>query len=385
MNSVSALNRCKPGEFAEFINDLLGRLYATDAAVRAEAFGSVVDFGIWTPNSPVDVFERLFNSLNAQGKATFKLALGIAFCETRPDIVPDTALCDLIYLIGFSEAYQALDSISCMIADGTSWHAIDSTVYFEALAVLKGMGKSPQAYSATRRLVTARHFPEYFAFDAYEALVLGKPSAWADDLLWLRPRLSALRNLKQISDVAVDQDWYLSRVQSLATDVIAQCSLATISAGMDAIETEPSCLDVRDVVGDILIALLGDAGALKLTIADNGQTVLAVGKSSVCELWPTSLDQIDTFLFSNGIYATGADDIAVDVMSREIQAALPTSGLLNTIVLALSATRSLGINGKWATSLKPIDRLNRWLHSQSEEPLLHGGKVAIASSTRLPV
>jgi hypothetical protein len=277
------------------------QLYSSDSKTRQEAYASLVNYGIWDAHSPLDAFERIFQSLADEGKNAFRSALGTALRQVNTDVYPPLGIRDLIYLIGFTEAFESLAAIPSVLADASNWDGIEAEFYFNAVAVLKGLGKSPQAYDASRRLMTTKLFPSHYIFDGYEALVLGDPSHWADDLLLFGERFISVQNWQPKFWKDASLSWFDTRVKLLADTVLGKLSLSTISTGLLKLESVSDSVDTNQPVGKLLIELFRPGGSLSRTTTSSGTVQLALPGSNIRENWPEHLHSIDTYLWSTGL------------------------------------------------------------------------------------
>ena len=214
----------------------------------------------FTPESPVAALEAIYKCLPSTEKLAFRESLGIALCDANPDTFPLSAAADLVYLIGYTEARESLPALVAAIADVSDWGAHHEVLFIDALAILKGLGKSELAYETTRRICSAPKFPVHFILDAYEALVIGKPSQWASDFIDLNEQLIAMESASAPINEHSPRAWFQIRIDHVAREVLARCSLATIASGLETFELEPEMISLGAPVSVLLLALFGPEG-----------------------------------------------------------------------------------------------------------------------------
>ena len=305
-------NSLSPTVLASKLVELAQIMYSPDPIAATDDASFAVTHAVFSAESPLSFFQNLYDNLSSKGKNSFRQSLGIALRHAPEDGSYPIIVRDFIYLIGFTEAYESLDAISITLADASRWSDARPELYINALAVLKGLAKSPHAYETCRTLVTAPHFPQRYIFDAYEVLAIGapftrisdgepSPANWAIDLIWLANRFRAAESWKPTKYKDKTKSWFDSRLQMMVADTIEQFSLHTVLNGLRYIEVRSTHLDIREVVGKILIIMFGPTGAFRRVAETDGSiSLFHSNRPSIRAPWPLDFNGIDTYLWSLG-------------------------------------------------------------------------------------
>lgn len=329
MNS-KFLNAQDAADLSGQLRRFLSAIHANDRSARNSALQEFIDSFGFLPESPITALEAAYRNRDTDGaRASFRKALGIALREANPDTFPSQAAVDLIYMVGFTEAFEALPSFVIAIGDVANWGEAHESLFVNALAVLKGLGKSPDAYDTTAKLLTSPRFPHWYILDAYEALVIGNAANWASDFLNLCTALRASQG--QSPDLAIypGRSWFRVRIDHIARNVIAKCSLATIASGLSEINNATTQLSIRTPTSDLLLALFGPAGPLEVIDTDDQRVFRLRASPSIQQPWLLAWDTLAAFL-------DGAGEHSAESRIEHISGATQKNGSSSSIVELLA-------------------------------------------------
>ena len=303
MNS-KFLNAQDARELSSQLRCFLSGIHASDRSARNSALQEFVGAFGFLPESPITALEAVYRNRDTDGTRTsFRKALGIALREANPDTFPSQAAVDLIYLVGFTEAFEALPSFVIAIGDVANWGDAHESLFVHALAVLKGLGKSPDAYDTTAKLLTSPRFPLWHILDAYEALVIGNAAHWASDFLNLCTPLRDSQDQSPDPTMYPGRSWFRIRIDHIARNVIAKCSLATIASGFAEINRVNTQLSVGTPTSDLLLALFGPEGPLEVIDTEDQRAFRLRDSPSMQQPWLLAWDTLAAFLDGAGSHS----------------------------------------------------------------------------------
>lgn len=286
--------------------------------------------------TPLDAFTLFYKGLDPAFQTPFRAAIGRALRQARPGHFPDDGVALLLVLAGNIQAHEAIEAVVDSLIDGGKWGARIPSLFVDALAILKGMAPSLEAYDHGTRLAGNSDFPSWLVFDALEVLLAGRSSAWAKSIVTLLPVLSKATTdgPPAVERGQARETWFEGRLKKLVATRLRPLSPQTVVNGLR--ELGPLLgLDVAQELvfgrplGSLLVLLLEPPDGAFTTIEGKGGIKwLAPSGSSVIQraLWPEDAAPVDIFLFERGVRCRE------DVLSREraeLLAAVPSESKLH--------------------------------------------------------
>lgn len=228
MNIDSTLSKLDTNGFAELLRARLDARYSVHTHERAAALDLFADNpSVW--HSAVDAFGAFHNALPMRSRSLFRHGVAQALRRAQPGQFPPEGVVDLVLLAGAVQAEAAIEPMVDLITDGGQWQTQIDALEVPILAVLKGMGRSREAYGPAKRLLG--QLPNHLVFDAYEVLLGGQPRHWHKDFIELLPRFEAAL-AEGPPDVTNADEWFGWRMSLLVQQHLALLSLPTLLTGL---------------------------------------------------------------------------------------------------------------------------------------------------------
>lgn len=295
--NLTQFNAMRLEDFSSWLVERLSAAYGDDLVRRNMAF-DLMEIGILHWESPIDAIRRLSILLDLDARPRLRRALGFALKQVDTASFPVQGVTDLVMLVGVLEAHESLDAVVTVVGDGGKWGDIEPSLWIDAISVLKGLQGSDASYHATRKIVAAPAFPDRYVFDAYEALVTGKPERWVKDFLLLEPRFKEIMGWRPTYwDRPIG--WFDYRMSNIVEKCLARLSLQTIADKLKVMDQMNNLLDIEKPLGKLARHMFC-RGPFQHYSIDHGEITFGLRNHTARENWPPDLDSLDTFLWSIG-------------------------------------------------------------------------------------